>query len=314
MKIAAISFSDTGARLIKSIKNSMEKMGITPEVYGKSEHSSIVERCFSDGTPLLFVGACGIAVRLIAPFVKDKLTDPPVLVMDEGGKNIVPILSGHVGGANELALLIGEATGAEPVITTATDVNNAFSIDSFAKENHLTINNKEAIKAVSSKVLKGEPIRIQVLSDLLEKAPDVEIGLDQKSDRSLFLSPKRYVFGIGCKKGKSFSEIEERVEKAIRELSLDYSDIYAFGSIDLKADEEGLILFSQKHRIPFVTFSPDLLMKAKGDFSSSDFVKEKTGVDNVCERAAVLLTNNRGDLIMKKRAGNGVTVAVARRF
>lgn len=72
-------------------------------------------------------------MRTIAPFLKDKLTDSPVLVLDEAGNYVIPLLSGHVGGANEIALLLAELLGAVPVITTATDINNAFAIDVFAK-------------------------------------------------------------------------------------------------------------------------------------------------------------------------------------
>ena len=111
---------------------------------------------------ILFIGACGIAVRTIAPFVTDKLHDSPVLVMDERGKYIIPILSGHIGGANELALLISVKTGAEPVITTATDINNRFAIDVFAGKNNLTILNKDGIKKVSAKVLAGHKITISI--------------------------------------------------------------------------------------------------------------------------------------------------------
>ncbi len=90
-------------------------------------------------------------------------------------------------------------------------------------------------------------------------------------------------------------------------------DIYAFASIDIKADEEGLLDFSAKYRIPFVTFTAEMLIKARGDFEASQFVKDTTGVDNVCERAAVLLTGNKGELVLGKQAQDGVTVAIARR-
>ena len=84
---------------------------------------------------LLFIGACGIAVRAIAPYITDKLHDSAVLVMDEGGNYIIPILSGHVGGANEIAVKIAVEIGAVPVITTATDINGKFAVDLFAKRN-----------------------------------------------------------------------------------------------------------------------------------------------------------------------------------
>lgn len=117
---------------------------------------------FADHQPILFVGACGIAVRAIAPFVQDKLTDSPVLVMDEKGKHIIPLLSGHIGGANELACRLAEATGAEPVLTTATDVNHIFAVDVFAKKNGLRIENRDGIRYISDKLLRGQQVSVQL--------------------------------------------------------------------------------------------------------------------------------------------------------
>lgn len=111
---------------------------------------------------ILFIGACGIAVRAIAPYLTDKLHDSPVLVMDERGEYVIPILSGHMGGANEIARQLGKITGAVPVITTATDINDKFAVDLFAKKNGFYIVNKEGIAKVSSKVLAGEEITVSV--------------------------------------------------------------------------------------------------------------------------------------------------------
>ena len=111
---------------------------------------------------LLFIGACGIAVRAIAPFLTDKLNDVPVLVMDEQGRFVIPILAGHVGGANELALSLAERMGSTPVITTATDLNHCFAVDLFAKRNALYIVNKDGIAKVSSRILAGEEVTMAV--------------------------------------------------------------------------------------------------------------------------------------------------------
>ena len=104
----------------------------------------------------MFVGAAGIAVRLIAPWVQDKLKDPAVLVIDEQGRYAIPILSGHVGGCNELAEAAAQILGAEPVITTATDLRQAFAVDVFATENELVISDRELAKQISAAELRGE--------------------------------------------------------------------------------------------------------------------------------------------------------------
>lgn len=111
---------------------------------------------------LLFIGACGIAVRAIAPFLTDKLNDVPVLVMDEQGRFVIPVLAGHVGGANELALSLAERMGSTPVITTATDLDHCFAVDLFARRNALHIVNKDGIAKVSSRILAGEEVTMAV--------------------------------------------------------------------------------------------------------------------------------------------------------
>lgn len=111
---------------------------------------------------LLFIGACGIAVRAIAPFLTDKLNDVPVLVMDEQGRFVIPVLAGHVGGANELAVSLAERMGSTPVITTATDLNHCFAVDLFARRNALHIVNKDGIAKVSSRILAGEEVTMAV--------------------------------------------------------------------------------------------------------------------------------------------------------
>lgn len=326
MKLVAICFSKNGTELLKRLKDCLKgdevlclcKMsGDIDEDSGiqaiTGETADIVRDCFDNQTPLIFAGACGIAVRLIAPFITDKLHDIPVIVMDELGQNVIPILSGHVGGANELSERIANVLGAKAIVTTATDINKTFSVDSFAMENRLKINNKDGIKDVSGKVLRGEPIRISIEEFPPENGADVVISENSISRDYLWLSPKKYVLGIGCKRGKTREEIENAVKEALFKLDIDYDDIYAFASIDKKADEKGLLDLSAFHRIPFVTFSAEILQKVEGDFESSDFVKDTVGVDNVCERAAILLTGGKGELVLRKQARDGVTVAIARR-
>lgn len=109
---------------------------------------------------VIFVGASGIAVRTIAPYLKSKTTDPAVLVIDEAGRYVISLLSGHIGGANRLALLVAGLIGAEPVITTATDVNGKFAVDVFAKDNQLAIDSMKAAKEISAAILRGEPVGV----------------------------------------------------------------------------------------------------------------------------------------------------------
>ena len=142
MNIRAIAFTEKG-------QSWQEKLGF-PVTRGVPVMQWARE-AFADADALLFIGACGIAVRAIAPLCRNKAADPAVLVMDEMGRHIIPILSGHIGGANDLALLLAERTGAEPVLTTATDVRGVPAIDSWAMKNDCAIENKAAILALCEK-------------------------------------------------------------------------------------------------------------------------------------------------------------------
>ena len=153
MIIRIVSFTKAGDALAKKTESLLPEhifeffhvensAGSTDAIDGGTVGEFISES-FRHHFPLVFVGAVGIAVRLICSFVESKLSDSPVIVMDEKGKHVIPILSGHVGGANRIARLIAERTAANAVITTATDVNGIFSVDEFACDNGLEIINKD---------------------------------------------------------------------------------------------------------------------------------------------------------------------------
>lgn len=286
---------------------------------------------FEEANVLLFIGACGIAVRAIAPYIMDKLYDSPVLVMDEKGHYVIPLLSGHVGGANELAVSIAERIGAEPVITTATDLNNKFAIDLFAKKNGLIIVNKEGIVKVSSKVLAGKSIAMSVEEGHLEKNVKLPKGIelveypplqkvdvvitseDREFETAILLRPKEYVIGVGCRKGKEADKIEDFIISHLQNVGISPVQLFGMASIDVKKEEPGLLTWSHKEKIPFITYTAEELMCVEGDFHKSEFVREKVGVDNVCERAALKMCEPEGKLIYEKHAEKGMTIAIAKR-
>ncbi len=291
---------------------------------------------------LLFIGACGIAVRAIAPFLTDKLNDVPVLVMDEQGRFVIPVLAGHVGGANELALSLAERMGSTPVITTATDLNHCFAVDLFARRNALHIVNKDGIAKVSSRILAGEEVTMAVEEGhlreeeaqtlrgrrgsrktnipegiwLVSTEAPVDVLVAPASyghGRLLTLRPKEYVIGIGCKRGKAAEQIDHFVNRALKESGISMEQVAAFASIDRKKDEEGILWMSSHYGISFVTCSAEELQQVEGNFHASEFVKSQVGVDNVCERAALRFSGPGGTLITGKQAEDGITVAIAKR-
>ena len=325
MRIRIISFTKKGYELAERIRDGLKdheaelihKGRTSAEADAPSSPVSLEELCrtaFEEKIPLLFVSAAGIAVRSVAPFVRDKLTDPPVIVSDELGQFVIPVLSGHAGGANRLACEIAEITGGIPVITTATDLHGVFPADVFAAENGLRIVDREGIARVAGKALEGKTITISIRNYPPEEPVDVIVTDDPAYAGlgSLQLCPKKYAVGIGCRRGKPFEELREFTERCLRENGIDPADGGVIASVRMKEDEPGLVRLAQSWRVPFLTFEPELLEKVRGKFAHSDFVLQKTGVDSVSERAAMLAAGAGALLVVPKTAENGMTAAVAR--
>lgn len=355
MKIAGICFTNAGMELSEKIREvlgtlSREKPEVTWYFKGKKldqkghpDFLPVTEglqgwagKRFLDSDGLIFVGAAGIAVRTIAPYVKDKRMDPAVLVLDEKGKFCIPLLSGHIGGANELAVYLEQKLGCRAVLTTATDVNQKFAVDVYARKNHMVISNMTYAKEVSAALLAGEQVgfytHFPVKGDLPEglvwsaefyrdhdqerSAGETSLGIYispsyQRAyfDHTLWLIPRCLTIGIGCRRGVTARQIGRLVDDTLRSYSLYPEALLQAATIDLKKDEPGLLEFCRQRELPLHTYTAEELRAVPGNFTSSGFVSDVTGVDNVCERSAVLCGN--GALIIKKVSGDGVTCAVA---
>ena len=142
---------------------------------------------------------------------------------------------------------------------------------------------------------------------------DEEAAKGLKDAAKIVLCPKRYAIGMGCRRDKSYEDLRAFAEDVLSNNGIDINDAGCIATIDAKKDEEGLKRLSQAWRMPLITFEAGLLAKAEGDFSHSDTVLEKVGVDNVCERAAVLAAGKGSQIKVKKTARDGMTVAVAER-
>ena len=295
--ITLICFTEKGAEFAEKIRKN-------PSLSASSALSARASlyRCFGENHPslsdicadqftlshngervlLVFVGAAGIAVRAVAPFVQSKAFDPAVVCVDEGGRFAIPLLSGHLGGANEAARTIARAIGAIPVVTTATDGRGAWAIDLWAKQHGWQIPDLSAAKKITAAVLAGK----KVLS-----------------------------VGIGCKRGTDSQKLADVVRDVFFQNDLPLSLVGVVASIDLKKDERAISDLAASLSVPFVTFTADELNAAcagQGRFSASDFVRETIGVDCVCERAAVCAAQTTADwLLVHKTAYDGVTVAIA---
>lgn len=312
------------ARGYKTMCCTMPKFaGVCGGLTAVSDYKSVCAEYFDKTDLMIFIGASGIAVRTIAPCVKSKVTDPAVLVIDERANFVISLLSGHIGGANELARKIAAEINAVPVVTTATDVNNLFAVDEWAARHDMIIDSMHAAKDFAAALVAGKKAGFYSdyavkgsLPDGLQEADGGEIGMAVTADKNnkpfdttVVLMPKLLHLGIGCRRNTPQEKIESFVLEELKKHGFDMRCVKSIASVDLKKDEQGLLGFAAKYNLPVKFYTAAGLQKAEGDFTPSSFVKSITGVDNVCERAAVLASG--GSLKLKKTAHDGVTLAVA---
>ncbi|MFQ5428185.1 MAG: cobalt-precorrin 5A hydrolase [Thermodesulfobacteriota bacterium] len=300
----------------------------------------LVKEAFLSSRAVVFVGASGIAVRAIAPLLKGKEVDPAVLVMDEKARFVISLLSGHLGGANQLAEEIAAILNATAVVTTATDVNNLPCIEDVALEFNLAIENVRGIKAVNSAILAGGPIhiadknqkRLKAIRGFLGKDAGkiftfgrlprhgaravaiISSALNISSPKgfkvpTLRLRPKEFVAGLGCRRGTGAEDIKKAVDRAFKARGISPLCIRNLATIDIKADEAGLLEFAASRGLELELFTAkELNTRAT---RSSSFVLTTTGAGGVSEPAA-LLSAGAKRLWLKKQKSARVTVAAAR--
>lgn len=356
MKISILCFSLTGYGTGQRLAAAFEKQGDEVLLAGKSKyipdsieesHTEWTGKQFQKADAIIFLCACGIAVRSIASFVKNKKTDPAVLVADECGTYVISLLSGHLGGANELAVRAAELLGATAVVTTATDLHHRFAVDVFAKKNGCEIAPLSAAKELTAALLAGEPVGFysefpwegSLPEGLIRCRRDgsavpgkeaaeeescaapvpIAVGVAVSIHSScrpfpvtVQVIPKIVSLGMGCRRGKDAEAIVAAARRCLKENGISRAAVKNLASIDLKKEEPGLLALADQWQIPFFTYSGDELLRAEGSFSSSEFVKNITGVDNVCQRSAVL-ASGQGEIITEKYAADGVTAALALR-
>ena len=290
MTVHAIAFTQRGQSLEGALGIPVDR-GV-PVMKWTQEH-------FDTADALIYIGAAAIAVRAIAPHIKDKTTDPAVLAIDEAGKYVIPLLSGHIGGANALAVEIAKKIGAEAVITTASDIRGLPAIDVWATQNDCAIENPEAIKAFSARVLAGRSVGTAITERSI--VPPFAV--------TLFLRPRTLVLGAGCKKGIDKYCFEKCALDFLKTNGLSLLSLKALATIDIKKDEAAFRYFCDKYALPLMTYDALTLRALPGTFAHSDFVEKTVGVGNVCERAAVCASNGR--LLVGKTKYEGLTLALA---
>lgn len=336
MRIDAVAFSTNGCRTALRLKEALGEDDV--RVYCKTTSDSLgVERIegkvgewtgasWNGCDAIVYIGAIGIAVRYIAPYVRSKTTDPAVVCMDEHGRWAIALLSGHIGGCNLLTQRIADGIGAEPIVTTATDLNGKFSVDTFAVRNGLRISSLGTAKEVSARVLDGRfvgfhsdiPIEGE-FPDGISPADSGEFGVCVSSDlerrpfdTTLNLVPMDIVLGVGCRRGTDPEKLRGFVVKQLETLGVCPERVAAVASIDIKEDEEAVLRLARDLRVPSRFYSSEELNSLQGEFTSSQFVRHVTDVDCVCERSAAMASGGNR-FLLRKTAEDGMTVAVCSR-
>ncbi len=318
MTVELLAFTDRGEALARRLAEALP--GEAARCGAPLPLAAWTARAFGRAGGLVFVGAAGIAVRAIAPHLKSKTTDPAVVVVDEAGRFAVPVLSGHLGGANELARRIAALTGGTPVLTTSTDVNGVFAVDLWAKCQRCAVLDPGRIKTVSAKLLGGGSVTVQSDWPVAgEPPPGVSLTADGPADVTLTLRPagraglrlvpRLAALGVGCRRGTSRQALDAALDALLAQSGVSGEALCQVCTIDLKENEPGLLEFCAARGLPLRTFTAAQLAALPGNFTPSAFVQRVTGVDNVCERAAVL--GSGGELALPKAAGSGVTMALA---
>lgn len=349
MRCAVLALSHRGAALSGRVRDSLDgevdiyinEKYIASAPEGAKPYrrlSEYVGEIFFRYDALIFLSAAGIAVRMIAPHLAGKLEDPAVLVMDEGGRHIISLLSGHVGGANLLTRQLAASLGGEAVITTATDGEGILAPDAVASDLGLRPFPKKRIEEFNSALLEGQMVRYYV-DDRLSQAEFYQMRLaayhlpalrmarerfpreglrvfvtaqwKDAGDGVLFLTPRRLIAGVGCRRGVPEELIRMALEAACGRIGRDISAVDVLASAEAKRDEAGLLSLAQGLGKELRFFGREELQGRIDAYGlrESPFVRKAIGVGNVCE-AAALACVQKGRFALSKTKYGKVTVAL----
>ncbi|MFD0135153.1 precorrin-3B C(17)-methyltransferase [Streptomyces sp. NPDC127159] len=276
-----------------------------------------VRAAFAECEQLVCFLATGAVVRLLAPLLGDKASDPGVVCVDEGARFAVSLVGGHAGGANELAREVGESLGAVPVVTTATDSVGLPGLDT------LGFPVEGDVAGVSRALLDGEPVALE--TEVSWPLPPLRVAAEgaytirvtdaalEPAEREAVLRPPTLVVGVGASKGSPVEEILELIEGALREAGLSVRSLAELATVDAKADEPGIVEAARRLGVPLVTYSSALLAEVDVP-NPSDAPLAAVGTPSVAEAAALV---RGGELLVPKRKSAArpatATCAVVRR-
>lgn len=311
------------------------RFALSLEARGFDQLSKIVPSLWNSFKSLVFIMSTGIVVRLIGPLVRDKMSDPAVVVLDERGRYVISLLSGHWGGANHLATRVAQITGGDPVITTASDVQQKPAIDLIARHAGLEIENRDMLSRVAGAIVDGETIWVydphlhlqpflKETSGLVWLREDEMVKYNEQRQlgiwvseclappgfQCLLLRPKNLVVGLGCNRGTEVAELSMLIQKVFANEALSLLSIRNLATVDLKEDEPAIKELGRKLSVPVEVYTRSEIAKVAVP-NPSNVVKKHIGVESVCE-ASALISAKKGTLLVPKQKSLNATLAVAR--
>ena len=315
------------------VKLSNENKSIT--WYSEPTSDKIIE-LFKNSNALICLFSLGAVIRLIAPYLKDKKTDPAVIVIDDKTNFVISVLSGHIGGANELTQEISEKLNALPVITTAADVNKTIAVDLVGREFGWRIDDDTTVTKISAHMVNAEPIGVfqqtndqkwykqlpknVTIYDSLEELKKSnskahliisdEIIDNELAQESVIYRPQSLVIGIGLHWDTTKDTIKEGIEHCLKKFNLSSKSIAKLVSIKKPEDVQGLIDLGKEMQVPVEYVDREELAEIITP-NPSTTVKAFEGTASVSEAAAI--KSSRGKLIVEKQKfPPNLTVAIAR--
>ena len=326
MKIAIISITQNGQSLAMEISDALKEdpTVISVDLFHKNVKKNL-KKIFNSYNFIIGIMAMGIMVRNICELIKNKKDDPAILIIDEKGQHVISLISGHLGGGNEFSIKIANIIHGEPVITTATDINNKYGVDCIARKYHLKIDDISKIQNINSALLNDENVQIAInpkysyiwedldikksYNKINNKSNELKVS---NSDITINLKPKKIVVGLGSKKNIKTSSVVEAVKSTLKLLNLPIERIDSFATGEMKENELGIINAANEFGLPLEIVPTKLIKNFKNnDITCSDLVIEKFGLPGVCEPSSLIAAGEDSLLIFRKTPYNGVTVAVA---
>ncbi|MBG6130276.1 precorrin-4 C11-methyltransferase [Aquimarina sp. EL_43] len=336
IKVAILCFTDQGLSIAKTLQKEFYRsklfttrtVEVNKDIKQINSVAELIEDSFHNYDAWVFVGALGICVRSIAPHIKDKASDPAVINVDDQGKFVQAVLSGHIGKANTLTAQISRILNAQAVLSTSSDLQNLWALDTLAETYGWKMKSSIPINKIISLFVnrKSTALILKVKNkgvQYLEKTcPDfVDVYYDQKdfehSDYELILYvgyeimatetpvlsfyPPCVALGSGCAKDIEPQLLMKGLESALQEQHIAIESIYAIGSATIKNEEQAYLDFAAYHNIPFITYTSEELNTITVA-NPSEVVKKKVGVYGVSEAAAALIAGQSTWLVEKTKA------------